>query len=308
LTSTAVAFSRDIWGPKRRITTRELERLPMVFSAESLRPIFGDVYCLLPNTGCMLLRGDWLKDCPAFTIIDRIVKRGGKHKAENVSEDWLLGYWLAERGLKAGAIKIPTTHYGRTSYSTAKPWGEDRDGLMFPWDVEGWLTDIEGVALARLAKGKCVLEVGSYCGKSTICMAQTAESVTVFDPFDGRATADSRDTLNDFNRNLRNYGVADKVTIADWPNWPNETFDMVFIDGAHDYESVATDIDNARNVLAPSGLLVFHDYRTIPGEHDGRWDAGVTQAVNELLEAGARIVERHGSVAVVRLGAVYADA
>ena len=37
--------------------------------------------------------------------------------------------------------------------------------------VRGWLTQAEGDKLARLAEGKKVLEIGSYCGRSTIAMA-----------------------------------------------------------------------------------------------------------------------------------------
>ncbi len=39
-------------------------------------------------------------------------------------------------------------------------------------DVRGWLNDDEGRLLAKYAEGKRVLEVGSYCGRSTIWMAR----------------------------------------------------------------------------------------------------------------------------------------
>ena len=51
--------------------------------------------------------------------------------------------------------------------------------------------------------------------------------------------------------------------------------DMVFIDAAHDYDSVVRDIGTARRLLVPGGLLCGHDY-------GGSWP-GVVQAVNELV-------------------------
>lgn len=53
-------------------------------------------------------------------------------------------------------------------------------------------------------------------------------------------------------------------------------FDMVFIDGSHDYKSVREDIIAWRPLLRPGGLLAGHDY------HAKRWN-GVVQAVEELV-------------------------
>ena len=50
----------------------------------------------------------------------------------------------------------------------------------------------------------------------------------------------------------------------------------------------------------PGGLLAFHDYRPKPGHHDGHWDPGVNQAVDELIEFGASLIASYGTVAVVR--------
>jgi protein-L-isoaspartate O-methyltransferase len=69
----------------------------------------------------------------------------------------------------------------------------------------------EGKALAEMARGKRVLEVGSYCGLSTVCMARTAKHVVSVDPHDGRGTAESRGTPGGVPGNLERYGVTDKV-------------------------------------------------------------------------------------------------
>ena len=54
--------------------------------------------------------------------------------------------------------------------------------------------------------------------------------------------------------------------------------------------------------------MAFHDYRKSPREHDGGWDAGVTMAVEDILSDGANLLERHGTVAVVRPAPVFAEA
>src|SRR5690606_27987830 len=102
----------------------------------------------------------------------------------------------------------------------------------FPKDVDGWLTYEEGRALADAAAGKCVLEIGSYCGRSTICMAQTAQHVHWIDPHDGRGTPNPRDTRAVFDRNVAWHGLSDKVSeYSDSPNHWRGPFGLVFIDG-----------------------------------------------------------------------------
>ena len=171
------------------------------------------------------------------------------------------------------------------------------DSWQFPSEVRGWLSEAEGRKLADLARGKRVLEIGSFCGRSTICMAQTAEQVCCIDPMDGRATPEVGNTEDEFWANLSRYGVHRKVVLVkdttpfvEFSARP--AYDLVFIDGAHDYESVKTDINVARQVLKTGGLLVFHDYRSAK-------DPGVTDAVNELLNDGGHLVETCGSLAVV---------
>jgi len=176
------------------------------------------------------------------------------------------------------------------------------NGFHFPDDVDGWLTVAEGKALAQLAAGKRVLEIGSYCGRSTICLARTAKRVLAIDPHDGRGTPKPRDTSKDFFDNLQRYGVADKVDWSSYLYAPyafEGTFDLIFIDGAHSLASVRRDIKQTLPLLAEGGLLAFHDYRLHAGEIDGRWDPGVTEAVNELLSKGAKLISRHDTIAVV---------
>ena len=61
-------------------------------------------------------------------------------------------------------------------------------------------------------------------------------------------------------------------------------FDFIFIDGAHDYDSVRYDIKVAFSALKPGGFVCGHDYHS-----EGH---GVVRAVNELIAGVPSIVNR----------------
>lgn len=175
----------------------------------------------------------------------------------------------------------------------------------FPSDVRGWLSEAEGRKLAELARGKRVLEIGSYEGRSTICMAQVAARVDCIDPGDGRATTDPGEHLEALKSNLARYGLKAEVrvhvgTTDECAPDLEPGYDLIFIDGNHEQEFVEKDIQHAKRLLAPGGLLAFHDYRLYAGEFDERWDPGVTFAVQELIANGAILLERAHSLAVVK--------
>lgn len=313
VTSIAMAHeSGDPWRIHGRLTMREVHRLPETFTGEDLgRPI-------LLNTGCWVARwGDWCRKVH-FRINDRIAFDGKSYRAQVEPEDWYFSRLCHELGLRLGATrKVALGHRGVAVYGNTRPWGTDSfdkehlrrsvlddaacgdgDGRdWFPHDAAGWLGEEEGRELARLAAGKAVLEVGSYCGRSTVCLARTARAVTAVDTFDGRGTGMPGDTLRTFLANLERYGVGAKVravrgeSAAALPKMP-PVYDLAFIDGSHDRESVARDAALAARLLRPGGVLAFHDY--------GATDPGVTEAVDELIASGGELLSRCGSLAVVR--------
>jgi predicted O-methyltransferase YrrM len=319
LTSLALAHpSGDPWRVLCRLTMTELWRLPETFTSEDVG------HPLLLNTGCWVFRFDEERAKKlSFTINDRIVFNTslGIYQAQTEPEDWYFSRLCHEMGLKIGATrKVRLNHVGKTRYTNAEPWGgaydtdyvqssqirepESADGFKFPHDVEGWLLPEEGRALADLARGKRVLEVGSYCGRSTVCIAQTADHVVSVDPHDGRGTPRPKGTFDSLRDNLDRYGLRNVKTLVGTMTDGTADFlvpfDLIFIDGAHDADSVRADIKASLPLLNDGGLLAFHDYRNRPGEHDGRWDPGVTQAVDELIAGGGELLSTHGTLAVVR--------
>jgi predicted O-methyltransferase YrrM len=161
--------------------------------------------------------------------------------------------------------------------------------------VKGFLDESEGRALYRIAKeaakrGPC-LEIGSYCGKSTVYIATACkESQSVlyavdhhrgseeqqpgeeyFDPELFDLDTDQVDTFTEFRKTIARADLEDTVVpivcrsdIAA-RRWGTE-LGMVFIDGGHAPETVRTDYELWAGHLIPGGYLVFHDIFPHPAE------------------------------------------
>jgi hypothetical protein len=62
---------------------------------------------------------------------------------------------------------------------------------------------------------------------------------------------------------------------------PDATFDMIYIDAAHDYESVRKDADAAKRKIKRDGILVFNDYILYSPDDSSFY--GVVPVVNDLV-------------------------
>ncbi|MET7766398.1 class I SAM-dependent methyltransferase [Streptomyces sp. NPDC005393] len=156
----------------------------------------------------------------------------------------------------------------------------------------------EGLALYAAARGVAaglglpLLEVGTYCGRSTILLADAARAAgtvavtvdhhrgseeqqpgweyhdpDVVDPEIGRM-----DTLPTFRRTLHQAGLEDHViaVVGRSPQvaavW-GRPVGLVFIDGGHTDEHASGDYEGWAPHVAPGGLLVIHD--VFPDPADG---------------------------------------
>ncbi len=138
--------------------------------------------------------------------------------------------------------------------------------------VTGWLSGNEAAWLnlhaAQVTEG-CIVEIGSYQGKSTIALAlnaavpvyaidphhnHTDEIGAVFGPADRAA----------FHNNIVQAGVQKRVCPVNLTSdhaaqgW-QERIGLLFIDGAHNYLQVDRDVYNWLPYILPDGVLAIHD-------------------------------------------------
>lgn len=161
--------------------------------------------------------------------------------------------------------------------------------MTHPTDIHTGVTHREADVLEAFAKGKHVLECGSWHGFSTVVMARVAESVVAVDWHHGDPHAGIQDTEGVFRGNLERYGVADRVSVivgrfeAVLPDLPRGAFDVAFTDGMHDAPSVRRDLDLIAPLIRPGGVLLVHDY-DVPVN----WNFQVHETVDSWLAANPR--------------------
>jgi len=161
--------------------------------------------------------------------------------------------------------------------------------------AKGFLDTVEGEALYTIAReagklGPC-LEIGSYCGKSTICIgAACRETNSTLFTIDHHTGSEEQqpgeeyfdpdlfdfknfqvDTFTTFRETLRQADLLDTVvplvcrSHVAARHWETRLA-MVFIDGGHAAETVRLDYDSWMHHLMPGGYLVFHDIFPNPEE------------------------------------------
>jgi len=125
--------------------------------------------------------------------------------------------------------------------------------------IDGWMNEAELKKLAELCKGKRVLEIGSYKGRSSCAIANVATEICCLDTFKAGADGQTQDgdTLEDFKRNTKSFA---NLYLPEDGMFEEKDFDVVFIDGMHTADGVAMDVRAHENRLKADGLFIFHDY------------------------------------------------
>ena len=79
-----------------------------------------------------------------------------------------------------------------------------------------------------------------------------------------------------------------KGTSDDFFSQNNKKFDLIFIDGLHEYDQCLKDVENSLNFLKPNGLIMLHDclprsiaHQAIP-RYRGSWNGDVWKVIVNL--------------------------
>ena len=170
-----------------------------------------------------------------------------------------------------------------------------------PYVVDGGTSDAEAWILAVLAKrARRMFEFGTCTGKTAYLWARNSPAdarvvtVTLAPDHLGDYTQEATDDPMDVQFALKESShteflysdspVASKVEqlfadskALDVSTWAGRC-DLVFVDGSHAYSYVVSDSEKALELVAPGGLVLWHDYA------GPRHASGVYRALNELAQ------------------------
>ena len=161
-------------------------------------------------------------------------------------------------------------------------------------DVKGFMPFHEGEALTKWAsffsKNGPILEIGSYCGKSSLFLAKGAEKNNQYiftvdhhrgseehqlneEYFDAEIFDSSTNKINSLPMlisNINLYKVHNIVPIiresSEVAKYWNSQLSMVFIDGSHSLDSAMQDFISWNTKITSGGALVIHDIYENPEE------------------------------------------
>ena len=165
-------------------------------------------------------------------------------------------------------------------------------------EIPGWIFPAEMIVLSYLAAetpivGR-ILEIGSWCGRSTRALmggasAKTPRQIHCVDNWQGGDGADRMGITPEIAKRIFNCTLADqiaagriKVFEGDYrdvlPGLEPESYDLIFVDGPHGEEHAEDTVRLVLPLLRETGTIVFHD-------GGGGWP-GVTKMVNLAYETG----------------------
>jgi hypothetical protein len=154
----------------------------------------------------------------------------------------------------------------------------------------GWSLDLQELihilCVAKYTQARRILEIGTFDGFTALNLAanldgegevctvdlplgRPADEWGIFNACDSRIVGSKFRGQREAN-NIRQLW-ADSTT-ADWKQF-GSPFDLILIDGCHDYRYVKSDGANAIKHIRPGGTVFWHDYGQFPD---------VSKAVDEL--------------------------
>lgn len=154
-------------------------------------------------------------------------------------------------------------------------------------DLEGWFDyhDIYDEAVNRFGDGSVFVEIGTYLGCSAAYLGKAIKdsgkkieffTIDTFEP-DSYLPYKPEDSYEQVKKALHDLDLKDFVTPVKGRSLDVagqfDTIDFLFIDGAHDYETVRAELETYLPKMNPGGVIAGHDYA----------DPGVNRAVHEVF-------------------------
>ena len=148
--------------------------------------------------------------------------------------------------------------------------------------IDGWLTRQEAwglfITALKVPRSSVIVEIGSWQGKSTYCLARGLRSGKIYaiDPFNADAGFDedsavnykesqgNNNLLDKFIGNMTRLKVIDKI--KPMPGYSYDFADQfikinfLFIDGDHSIKGCQQDFEMYAPKVAVGGYIAFHDY------------------------------------------------
>lgn len=194
------------------------------------------------------------------------------------------------RPIRCEALAVPLTEVGEIVP------GPTDVSLIDLEQVNGNTTLLEQLLVLSIAKRrqcKRIFEFGTFDGKTSANLSMNLPDAQIYTidlpagqlgkvalpvgkcdlPFILKSR--TGDKLGSSAKVIQLYGDTARFDFSSWYG----TCDLVFVDACHEYEYVLNDSEIALKLLAPGGVVLWHDY--------GNW-LGVTNALNDLYARDGR--------------------
>ena len=151
--------------------------------------------------------------------------------------------------------------------------------------------------LKIIRRGSKICEIGVFKGDFSKKILEACEpsKLVLIDPWDGLIMSGdlngndvetfSGDSL--YSQVYETFSKDPRVEIqrsmsSILQNYPDDSFDCIYIDGDHSYEGVKADLEMSLRVVRDGGFIMGHDYLINPEKTQNYYEFGIKRAVDEF--------------------------